>query len=451
MKQELTGRELQPKSRSGPLLKGDSTSLQAPLEDVGPEVHPRTLELNCNVSENSGKPKGYEGMNYRNAPRQTLENQTIHPDDQTIITSQPMPGESNTLATFPDGWAECMVTGYVKKQILATPGFPRPIERTKEPMFRISSTRDRGLGMFAARGMKTGDLILNERPMIVAPALADPRTIAFPENFTKEQVFQAAIYEYEKTLGFCIRRMPKENQQAFKELSSCYQRDGSGALFGVIRTNGYEVEGLKDRDTQEPFGIYVGVWDKLSRLNHSCSPNICRKWNAASFSMQIRAAHDIEEGEELTTAYCAILNPAAKRQTDLALYNFKCTCAACLNPSQSDVKREGFSHRPTLIPPFVGKGKGKGDWLDPALNMLADMEEEGVQASLYYKAILYQLATTCVYMGDKDRALMYGRKLAAISRARGESVDTNFTSFKKLKKLPQWGKAERQAGLQVYR
>ncbi|KAK0488433.1 hypothetical protein IW261DRAFT_1439334 [Armillaria novae-zelandiae] len=433
--------ELEPNQNASsvPVLNVDSTN---PFE-----AHAHIVD----ITENAGKPKGYQGMNYRNAPRQTMENQTTHPDDQTIITSQPMPGENDSLATFPDGWAECVLTGYVKKQVLATPGFPRPIERTKEPMFCISSTPDRGLGMFAARPTKTGDLILDERPMMVAPVLADPRTIDFPENFNEDQILQAAIYEYEKTLGFCFRRMPKENQQAFMELSNCHQHDGSGTLFGIIRTNGYEVDGLKDINAQEPFGMYTGVWDKLSRLNHSCSPNVCRKWNTASFSMQIRAVRDIKEGEELTTAYCAILHPAAERQTDLAAYGFRCTCAACSDPSKSDVKREGFSRRPVLVSPFVGKGKAKGDWLDPALNMLSEMEEEGVQASLYYKATLYQLVMACVYMADKDKALVYGRKLVALSKARGESMDATFTSAKRLKKLTQWGLYRRQAGLQVYR
>ncbi|KAG7443372.1 SET domain-containing protein [Guyanagaster necrorhizus] len=380
-----------------------------------------------------------------------MANQTVHPDDQTVITSQPMPGESDTLATFPDGWAECVLTGYVKKQILATPGFPCPIERTKEPVFHISSTPDRGLGMFAVKRMKMGDLVLDERPMMVTPALANPSNITFPESFTEKEVYQAAIYEYEKTLRFCFRRMPKENQQAFMGLSNCHQHDGSGILFGIIRTNGYRIEELKDNNAQESFGIYTAVWDKLSRLNHSCSPNICRKWNMASFSMQIRAARDIEEGEELTTAYCGILDPAATRQTDLAPYDFKCRCAACLDPSKSDVRRGGFSRSPVLIPPFIGKGKGKGDWLDPALKLLAEMEEEGVQASLFYKTTLQQLVHACIYMGDKDRVLLYGRKLDAISRARGDSMDPSFTSLKKLKRLSQWGMGRRQAGQQVYR
>ncbi|KAK0184995.1 hypothetical protein F5146DRAFT_1144649 [Armillaria mellea] len=376
--------ELNQDSSSASVLNVDSAN---PFE----EAHARTVD----IADNAGR----------------QWKTRLHPDDQTIITSQPMPDESDTLATFPDGWAECMLIGYVKKQILATPGFSRPIEHTKKPMFRIPPTPDRGLGMFAARGMETGDLILDERPMIVAPVLSDPRTIAFPEHFTEDQILQAAIYE----------------------------------------TNGYEVDGLKDKDAQVPFGIYTGVWDKLSRLNHSCSPNICRKWNTASFSMQIRAVRDVEEGEELTTAYCAILNPSAKRQSDLAAYGFRCTCTGCLDPLKSDVKREGFSRRPVLVSPFVGKGKTKGNWLDPALKMLAEMEEEGVRESLYYKATLYQLVMACVYMADRDKALMYGRKLAAISRARGESMDGTFTSVKKLKRLPQWGLYRRQAGLQVYR
>ncbi|SJL17518.1 uncharacterized protein ARMOST_21070 [Armillaria ostoyae] len=395
-------------SSSVSLLNIYSASLPTPLE----EAHACTAELSFNIAENTAKSKGYQGMNYRNASRQTMENQTIHPDDQTIITLQPMPGKSNTLATFPDGWAECMLTAYVKKQIL---GFP----------IRLSVQRNRCF---------MGDLILDERPMMVAPVLSDPRTIAFPENFTEDQILQAAIYEYEKTLGFCFRCMPKETQQAFMGLSNCHQRDGSGLLFGIIRTNGYEVRGLKDKGTGFSFpwsqatnsayrctraSIYTVVWDKLSRLKHSCSPNVCRKLNTASFSMQIHAARDIEEGEELTTAHCAIFNPAAKRQTDLAAYDFKCTCAACSDPSKSDVKREGFSHRPVLVPPFVGKAKAKEDWLDPVLKMLAETEEEGVQACLYHKATLQQPVMACVYVGDKDKALMYGPKLAAISRARG--------------------------------
>ncbi|PBK66793.1 hypothetical protein ARMSODRAFT_1021215 [Armillaria solidipes] len=113
-------------SSSVSLLNIDSASLPTPLE----EAHACTAELSFNMAENTGKPKGYQVMNYRNAPRQTMENQTIHSDEQTIITSQPMPGKSNTLAAFPDGWAECILTSYVKKQIL---GFP----------IRLSARRNR--------------------------------------------------------------------------------------------------------------------------------------------------------------------------------------------------------------------------------------------------------------------------------------------------------------------
>ncbi|KAK0473810.1 hypothetical protein EDD18DRAFT_1117150 [Armillaria luteobubalina] len=108
---------------------------------------------------------------------------------------------------------------------------------------------------------------------------------------------------------------------------------------------------IKEAGLDKDTSVDIHLAELKGEPFYSSSPNICCKWNIASFSMQIHPGRDIEEGEEPMTAYRAILNSAAKHQTNLAVYDFKC------------------------------KGKAGRGWLkfNPALKMLAEMEEEGVQ------------------------------------------------------------------------
>ncbi|KAK0457327.1 uncharacterized protein EV420DRAFT_1480802 [Desarmillaria tabescens] len=158
--------------------------------------------------------------------------------------------------------------------------------------------------------------------------------------------------------------------------------------------------------SQSFFKMHAGYTKNNGRdlgLDGRGTTNLKRKRSMASFSMQILAGR-----KEFRTVYRATFNPAAKR---LRVYVHSMS-------EPIPVQREGFSRWPVLLLPFVGKGKGKGDWLDPGLKTW------------------------------KRRVQRHGThvwtQVSGYFESMGESSDTNFTNFKKLKKLPQWGTGERQ-------
>ena len=97
---------------------------------------------------------------------QIAESDTECKDDEYCFTSFPQPA-TEELAR--DGHAECLCTGWFKRKVLSTPGFPSPIVRPPRKSYEVREVRGRGLGLFATEDIEAGDLILAERPLIVKP------------------------------------------------------------------------------------------------------------------------------------------------------------------------------------------------------------------------------------------------------------------------------------------
>jgi hypothetical protein len=117
------------------------------------------------------------------------------------------------------------MTGYVKKQILGTPGYPQHLLTPKGKTPYVVSKTARGLAMFAALPLEMGDLIVAERPIMVAPA-ASHVALAFPKHFTEEQKKQAIMFEWEKTLEFAFNRASDVDKEAFLALDNSHLQDG---------------------------------------------------------------------------------------------------------------------------------------------------------------------------------------------------------------------------------
>lgn len=106
--------------------------------------------------------------------------------------------------------------------------------------------------MFAARSLELGDLIVTERPILVAPAACQARP-HFPKHFNDEQKRQAILFEWEKTLDFAFSRASDKDKTLFRSLHNSHLEDGSGPLTGIIRTNGFGV-GLQDKGVDTAHG-----------------------------------------------------------------------------------------------------------------------------------------------------------------------------------------------------
>lgn len=69
-----------------------------------------------------------------------------------------------------DGNTEWLVEGLTKRKVLEILAFPQRVPKpTGSPAYTIRQTPDMGLGLFATRNIKVGELILAERPMLVTP------------------------------------------------------------------------------------------------------------------------------------------------------------------------------------------------------------------------------------------------------------------------------------------
>ncbi|KAL1676779.1 hypothetical protein EV122DRAFT_184274, partial [Schizophyllum commune] len=189
-----------------------------------------------------------------------------------------------------------------------------------------------GLGMFAQKDLDMGDLILAERPLAVIPAFV---------------LGGASKSDPEKLLDQLTALMDPHARSAFFALADCHQ--GPCQALGISKTNGI---GLGDDlvypdDSSDP--TYIGVFDRASRINHSCSPNAVYHFDLQSFCLDVRAIRPIPKGEEIFISYSdSLLRPAKRRQRSLQNYKFRCTCSACANADISDERRASIKSAPSI-------------------------------------------------------------------------------------------------------
>ncbi|PPQ93633.1 hypothetical protein CVT25_000819, partial [Psilocybe cyanescens] len=256
-----------------------------------------------------------------------------HPENALLMTT--IPSINGGDLPDPDGHSEWIVTGPTKTRVLNAPGYPLAIPKaTGLPAYELRSTQDMGLGVFATRDIKVGELIFAERPLLVLPrniGLLAPGVSVPLGSADLHGSRMAILKESEKTLEIAVGRMSPENQKAFKGLANMHTKDGCGPLMGVVRTNGYHIDTIYDGEQLLELNQngYTAICNLGSRINHSCAPNIDNAFAMASSSFQFRASRDIEAGEQLFHSYCGVDLTATERKAELAPYGIVCSCAAC--------------------------------------------------------------------------------------------------------------------------
>ncbi|KAF9024825.1 SET domain-containing protein [Hymenopellis radicata] len=347
-----------------------------------------------------------------------------------ISTSQPSVNVSATLQSEPDGWTECLVRPSVKRRILSTPGFPAPLNRVVPPAHRTGPSPSGGLGMFAARPLEAGDLIFAERAIIIVPnGQAQP----VASHLKGKDLLRAFFLETEKTLEIAYERLLPELQERYMALSNCHENDGSGPILGRLRTNAFGITPLAP-ESEIP---YSGVFDVLSRINHSCGPNTDRHFDMKTFSMKLYAVRDIKEGEEITTSYCDLEVATAARQKALAPYDFKCACPHCSDPS-SDTRRarmlKEFDSRinSARLRMWLGNTRLPDDLLvKETEEALKVMEREGLEGSAYYSSnLVHMCAIYSALNNDATAFKRYKARLLKLWIAAGDDLQQKIAMFK---------------------
>ncbi|KIK59024.1 hypothetical protein GYMLUDRAFT_86012 [Collybiopsis luxurians FD-317 M1] len=363
------------------------------------------------------------------------------------------------LVDIPGGWTECFITGHVKRLIYDTPGFARPpLSPPNGRSYRIGSACSKGLGMFATRVIRAGDLILDERPMMVCTVSSSKtfRVTLEVAKLSDEQRRQIVLHEWGKHIKLAFDRMPSENQKAFMEQFNSHEHDGSDEIAGYILfvhqhylysliditrrvgTNGLMCD-LQDKGATGFKGRYTAICKDISRINHCCGPNATWKWHTDTFTVRITATRDIGIGEEITIAYCGPLLSAAERAMCLAPYGIlHCKCSpSCSDEARSKIADERRARFPILlIPPADPPKSGEPEdaWVQPAVQRLQELEEEGLEGTFYFTQTSFQLINVYSFLHDVNKALWYANKLKGVWKAlEGKDLDAAYSSEEGIK------------------
>lgn len=132
---------------------------------------------------------------------------------------------------------------------------------------------------------------------------------------------------------------------------------------------------------------------------------------------------DIRKGDQFFYSYCSVLERASKRAKTLQRYAFECTCKACVAPTfKSDQIREGIKRRvEKIVNEFkLPKCRKKPSLfrlrvLCPALEVLAAMDDEGIQDTEEYSALLNIICNGYQALGELDNYERYQAKLDALN------------------------------------
>ncbi|KAL1755469.1 hypothetical protein FB107DRAFT_290811 [Schizophyllum commune] len=384
---------------------------------IGVDWHVAAFFLSYGVVKEAGNLDGFvpQKLQYTELDPTRLD----HPDDTTIQTTFPAQWrdiEQHTAAERQDSWCDAVVDAATKREIFSQPGFPRPVPRPSTPAHRIAPAGDKGLGVFATRNIKGGELILAERPLLMTPATIPPMSTNIPNHFTLQQLTLAKMADWEIYLKQFVKRMLPDRYEKFMALANNHQHDGSGEILGRIRTNSFGVTCFRYlRKTRD--GPYSVVCDELSRFNHSCRPNATYHFDPKSFSMAVYATRDIKVGEEMCVSYVSDFAPYEERKKNLAPYGIDCTCEACEDHVASDARRSEIV--PFRLPDSQADPEAE---LRRYLSQILLIEKEGLEHSRNYVQNHAGVAIVALGLGKKALATKYNARLAQLAK-RPETIN----------------------------
>ncbi|EJD45640.1 SET domain-containing protein [Auricularia subglabra TFB-10046 SS5] len=178
---------------------------------------------------------------------------------------------------------------------------------TSQFAFHIADVPGRGKGLVASRLIAKGECIVREPPLLVTP----------------QGLSTGLVASFHQTLDQC---MHYRTRIALDALDNCHGHvPGVSPRIGILRTNGVAI------DFPTAKAQLGGVFELISRLNHSCEPNVMLRWSYKDMQGSVWAMKAIQPGDELVFDYTN--NSRASKKTRraelLKKYKFFCTCTKC--------------------------------------------------------------------------------------------------------------------------
>jgi hypothetical protein len=187
------------------------------------------------------------------------------------------------------------------------------------PSLKIKTIPGLGKGVFAAKPIKSGTVLVKETPHHL------PK-----EPYDSEYAFKLAKHLMKVAPAEFQRLVPlRLNTDATCDVKITPEfKESARKLFPGIPLDRVKLYILKIRRNAFQFGEVSGILFFATRMNHSCEPNVHYERRGAA--MVFKAKRDIAEGEEIYDSYIYAGDPIEKRKSALlARYGFDCGCKRC--------------------------------------------------------------------------------------------------------------------------
>lgn len=166
-----------------------------------------------------------------------------------------------------------------------------PQTGTKGDWAEVRGTAGKGLGLFAARDIPGGTIVLVERPLFIL----------------HDHITAAEIDEK-------VASLTPAQQDAFSSLASYRRNARESTNEAIIHTNTFRI------------GDSQGAMFAMGcRFNHACCPNMDYTWDDLVSRMLFVSRWNIQQGEELTVNYGTVYQGEMTRY-----WGFQCDCGRCV-------------------------------------------------------------------------------------------------------------------------
>ena len=194
-------------------------------------------------------------------------------------------------------------------------------------MFKQVEIPGKGQGLVATAKLPVGTTVIEESPILIAEKNED---VLFP--FNMQQVINnfRRLTDKQKNQVLSLND-PGPNSPLGKKLPSVLAHGTDPKVLRIFAGNCILLCAHPEMNVNKS-GLYMTI----SRINHSCAPNVVWSWLLKDKSRsvkQLRVIREIKEGEEILASYLVDGNrfpSRGERQMKLrATWNFTCNCEVC--------------------------------------------------------------------------------------------------------------------------
>ena len=208
----------------------------------------------------------------------------------------------------------------------------------------VTEIPGKGRGIVAARDIKMGELIFNDKP-----------SIKLPSNFMLSSFLSSGPLDSMMTQ---VENLPTDAKSQFYKLTAPDTNTQMNAFISILANrNNSDSKALKlfmGNAIRNRKGNYSSLYLNLSLVNHSCAPNAVEGeiWPESVAedqvpNIELRAIKDISRGEEINTCYVSNIKRfgigSQKRKAGIKQeMDFDCACSVCSGrvADQKDIMRK---------------------------------------------------------------------------------------------------------------